>query len=113
MDLSKIKSGTFYGDVALNHLRLIDETLPEKMMKRASEIPCYDGKEVVVMLSHGYGTSPYLSIISYISGNDDPALNGWILRLFKGVKENSAEHLEIIERIKILSHASLINTTEL
>lgn len=110
MNLSKIKAADFRGEDALRKLVLLDPKVPEAMIKRSKEIPCYDGKEVVVMCQCFLRDDPpILALWSYISGNDNPNHNGWLLRWFEGVKENSAEHNYIMERIMKLSGASLVN----
>ena len=79
--------------VCLKQTTELEKLLTEMPAIRAN-VPEEDGREcqVTKWLESELG----IIIITYVSRNDAPKLNGWALRYYGGVKLDSDEHIQII-----------------
>jgi hypothetical protein len=94
-------------DMALAWLRINFPDLEAEMISEAKGIPVYDGKEVIVLREFFTINPDAYILLSYVHGNDDPKYDGWVLRMFGGVKQNTDEHIKIIRSLEVLSNTKM------
>lgn len=96
-EIPDIDAAEFYDDVALRELKRLDPEMPQKLIEQTSKMPIYDGKEVIATVEYFKDNPPMMAMFCYVAGNNDPKLNGWVMRLFVGVRYNDDKHIAILK----------------
>jgi len=100
-----VMSHEFRDEVAVKWLRMAAPDLLLRMPAAQATLPQFDDRENICSMEMFSEAPPVLALVFYIQGNRDEKYNGWIIRIFPGLRHNDARHIALHQNFQKSSGA--------
>jgi hypothetical protein len=100
-----VMSHEFRDEAAVKWLTMVAPDLLVKMPAAHALLPQFDDHENICSMEMFSEAPPVLALVFYIRGNREEKYNGWIIRIFPGLRHNDDRHIALHQNFQKLSGA--------